>query len=78
VRLWIKTRARFPLLLHQLVETGQDKFAILFISFIGDRAKRSRNTPAVRLSVWVVSASALEFGLGFVAVGYARKSVTRV
>jgi hypothetical protein len=30
LRLWIKTRARFPLLLHQLAETGQDKFAILF------------------------------------------------
>ena len=29
LRLWIKTRARFPLLLHQLAETGQDKFAIL-------------------------------------------------
>jgi hypothetical protein len=39
LRLWIKTRARFPLLLHQLAETGQDKFAILFNLFIGERAK---------------------------------------
>jgi hypothetical protein len=35
----IKTRARFPLLLHQLAETGQDKFATLFDLFVGERTK---------------------------------------
>jgi hypothetical protein len=32
LRLWIKARARFPLLLHQFAKTGQDKFAVLFSS----------------------------------------------
>jgi hypothetical protein len=39
LRLWIKTHARFPLLLHQLAETGHDKFAVLFNLFVGNRAK---------------------------------------
>ena len=29
MRLWIKARTRFSLLLHQLAKTGQDKFAAL-------------------------------------------------
>jgi hypothetical protein len=37
LRLGIKTRARFPLLLHQFAETWQDKFAVLFDLFIGKR-----------------------------------------
>jgi hypothetical protein len=32
-------RASFPLLLHHLAETRQDKFAIIFDLFIGERAK---------------------------------------
>src|SRR5271156_3227949 len=40
LRLWIKTRARFPLLLHQLAKTGQDKFAVLLNFFVGDVAER--------------------------------------
>ncbi len=55
LRLWIEARARLPLLLHQLAKTGQDKFAVLF----GSALSVSRNTPAVLLSVWVASASAL-------------------
>jgi hypothetical protein len=39
LRLWIKTRARFPLLLHELAKTGKDKFAVLFNLFVGERAK---------------------------------------
>jgi hypothetical protein len=39
----IKTRTRFPLLLHKLAETRQDKFAILFDLFVGDHAKKSLN-----------------------------------
>ncbi len=54
LRLWIKARARFSLLLHQLAKTGQDKFAVL-----SSALSVSRNTPAVLLSVWVASASAL-------------------
>ena len=30
LRFGIEARARFPLLLHQLAEAGQDKFAVLF------------------------------------------------
>ena len=40
MRLWIKARARLPLLLHQLAKTGQDKFAVLFNLFVGERAER--------------------------------------
>src|SRR5260370_8794978 len=40
LRLWIKARARLPLLLHQLAKTGQDKFAVLFGGFVGDVAER--------------------------------------
>jgi len=36
----IEARARFSLLLHQLAETGQDKFAVLFSRFVRERAKR--------------------------------------
>ena len=31
LRLWIKARARLPLLLHQLAETGQDKSPFFLI-----------------------------------------------
>ena len=40
LRFWIKAHPRLPLLLHQLAKTGQDKFAILFRLFVGERAKR--------------------------------------
>ena len=40
LRLGIKTRARLPLLLHQLAKTGQDKFTVLFNLFVGKPAKR--------------------------------------
>src|SRR5260370_21003053 len=40
LRLWIEARARLPLLLHQLAKTGQDKFAVLFGGFVGERAER--------------------------------------
>jgi hypothetical protein len=74
LRLWIKTRARFPLLLHQVAETGQDKFAILFDLFVGDRAKSiqeySRGSFA---GLGGFDKCTLEFDLGHcVAVGYAR------
>ena len=36
---WIKARACLPLLLHQLAKTGQDKFAVLFNLFVGERAE---------------------------------------
>ena len=38
--LWIKAGARFPLLLHELAETRQDKFAILFNFFVSQYAER--------------------------------------
>jgi hypothetical protein len=37
----IEARACFPLLLHQLAKTGQDKFAVLFGRFVGEVAVRS-------------------------------------
>jgi hypothetical protein len=39
LRLGIKARACFPLLLHQFAKTGQDKFASLFDLFVSERAK---------------------------------------
>src|SRR6266403_5367956 len=41
LRLWIKARARLPLLLYEFAKTGQDKFAVLFNLFVGDVAERS-------------------------------------
>ena len=32
--------ARFPLLLHQFAEAGQDKFAVLFGRFVSESAER--------------------------------------
>jgi hypothetical protein len=40
LRLWIEARACFPLLLHQLAKTRQDKFAVLFGRFVGEVAER--------------------------------------
>jgi hypothetical protein len=40
LRLRIEARARFPLLLHQLTKTGQNKFAVLFDRFVGEVAER--------------------------------------
>jgi hypothetical protein len=40
LRLWIKARARLPLLLHQLTKTGQNEFTVLFDRFVGDVAER--------------------------------------
>jgi hypothetical protein len=62
LRLGIKTRARLPLLLHQLAKTGQDKFTVLFNLFVGEPAKRIEEYSSgsfVLLSVWVASASAV-------------------
>jgi hypothetical protein len=59
LRLWIKTRARFPLLLHELAKTGQDKFAVLLNLFVGDVAERIEKYSSGFFSVWVASASAL-------------------
>jgi hypothetical protein len=39
LRLRINADARLPLLLHQLAETGQDEFAVLFHRFVGDVAE---------------------------------------
>jgi hypothetical protein len=36
----LKPVRAFPFLLHQLAETGQNKFTILFDLFVGKRAKR--------------------------------------
>jgi hypothetical protein len=74
LRLWIKTRARFPLLLHQLAETGQDKFSFLFDLFIGERAKSIQEySRGSFVGLGGFGKCTLEFGLGhFVAVGYAR------
>ena len=38
LRFGIEARARFPLLLHQLAEAGQDKFAVLFGRFVSESA----------------------------------------
>jgi hypothetical protein len=73
LRLGIKTHARFPLLLHQLAKTGQDKFAGLFNLFIGERAQSIQEySRGFFVSLGGFGKYTLEFGLGhFVAVGYA-------
>src|SRR5580704_4921020 len=40
LRLRIEAGARFPLLLYELAKTGQDKFAVLFDLFVGERTER--------------------------------------
>ncbi len=40
LRLGIEARASFPFLLHQLAETGQNEFAVLFGIFVCERAER--------------------------------------
>ena len=40
LRLWIKARARLPLLLYEFAKTGQDKFALLFDLFVREVAER--------------------------------------
>ena len=40
LRLGIKACTCFPLLLYELAKTGQDKFAVLFNLFVGERAER--------------------------------------
>jgi hypothetical protein len=74
LRLWIKTRTRFPLLLHKLAETGQDKFAVLFDLFVGERAKSIQEySRGFFVGLGGFGKCTLEFGLGhFVVVGYAR------
>jgi hypothetical protein len=39
LRLRIKARPRFPLLLYELAKTGQDKFAVLFNRFVREVAE---------------------------------------
>src|SRR5258707_14428885 len=39
LRLRIKARARFSLLLYELAKTGQDKFAVLFNRFVREVAE---------------------------------------
>ena len=58
----IEARGCFHLLLRKLAKTGQDKCAHLFNLFVDDIRRELRNTPAVLLSVWVASASALSSG----------------
>ena len=40
LRFGIEARARFPLLLHQLAEARQDKFAVLFGRFVSESTER--------------------------------------
>ena len=54
----IKARTRLPLLLHQLAKTGQDKFAVLFNLFVGERAERIEKYSS-GFFVGLASASAL-------------------
>jgi hypothetical protein len=74
LRLWIKTRARFPFLLHELAKTGQDKFHVLLNLFVGDVAERiEKYTRGSVVGLGGFGKCTLEFGLGhFVAAGYAR------
>jgi len=40
LRLWIDPGASFPLLFYQLPKSRHDEFAVLFGSFVSDRAER--------------------------------------
>jgi hypothetical protein len=65
LRLWIKARARLPLLLYEFPKTRQDKFAVLFNVFVGERAERIQEYSSgsfVGLSGF--GKCALKFGLG--------------
>ena len=56
-------RARLPLLLYEFPKTGQDKFAVLFNLFVGERAERIEKYSSgsfVRLGGF--SKCALKFG----------------
>jgi len=45
LRLGIKTRARLPLLFHQLAKAGQNEFAVLFDLFVREAAERFQEYP---------------------------------
>ena len=65
LRLWIEARARFPLLLHQLTKTRQEKFAILFNLFVGERAERIEECSSGSfVGLGGFGKCALKFGLG--------------
>jgi hypothetical protein len=59
LRLWIKAHARLSLLLHQLAETGQDKFTVLFTLLVGERDERIDEYSSGSFVNWVASASAV-------------------
>jgi hypothetical protein len=71
--LGIEARARFPLLLYELSEARQDEFTVLFDLFIGERAKSIQEySRGFFVGLGGFGKCTLEFGLGFVAGGYAR------
>jgi hypothetical protein len=47
LRLWIKTRARFPLLFYELPKSRHDEFTVLFGGFVGDGAERIKEYTGV-------------------------------
>ena len=77
LRLWIKARARLPLLLYEFAKTGQDKFAVLFNLFVRDVAERiEKYSSGSFVGLGGFGKCTLEFGLGhFVAVGYVKSQI---
>ena len=79
LRLWIKARARLPLLLYEFAKTGQDKFAVLFNLFVGDVAERIEkysSGPFVGLGGF--GKCALKFGFCHLSPGLCQRLVIRV
>jgi hypothetical protein len=78
LRLWIKARACLPLLLNEFAKTGQDKFAVLFNLFVGERAEcieKYSSDPFVGLGGF--SKCALKFGFVICSLGLCQKMVIR-
>ena len=57
--LWIKARARLPLLFYEFPKSRDDEFAVLFGRFVSDVTECIEEYSSCSLSVWVASASAL-------------------
>jgi hypothetical protein len=67
LRLWIETRARFPLLLHELAKSGQNEFPALFNFFVSDSAQRLEEySRGFLVGFGGCSECDLKFGLGHV------------
>jgi len=65
LRLGIDAGSRFPLLLHELAEAGQDEFAVLLNRFVSEARKRiQENCDGSLIRLGHGGESDLRFGFG--------------